>query len=149
MDSKKVIIRKTKGRGKGVFARTAIKRNELIASFDGEIYGRDIDWTDDLYNHAVQFEKWRWRDSKGIARLLNHSCDPNCGIHDLFNIVAMRDIMPGEELTWDYAMTENHVWRMKCKCGSPICRNIVGAYKDLPASIRKKYKGYVSAWLTK
>ena len=44
----------------------------------------------------------------GFMALVNHSCNPNCGIkvneagaHDY---VAMRDIEPGDEVTFDYAM---------------------------------------------
>jgi hypothetical protein len=149
MDSKKVVVKKTAKHGNGVFAHTKIKKGEIVAAFDGTIYDFDYqDWNDDLYNHAIQFEPRRWRDSKGIARLINHSCDPNCGIRDLFKIVAMRDIAPGEEITWDYGMTENYVWRMKCTCGSPLCRKTIGAYKNIPLVVRKKYKGYISEWLT-
>jgi SET domain-containing protein len=150
MDSKKVVVKKTARHGKGVFARVKIKKGEVIAAFDGAIYDFDHDdWNDYLYNHVIQFEKWRWRDSKGIARLINHSCDPNCGIRDLFKVTAMRDIAPGEEILWDYGMTENYTWRMKCTCGSPICRKTIGAYRTMPLAIRKKYKGYISAWLIK
>jgi SET domain-containing protein len=150
MDSKKVIVRKTARHGRGVLARVKIQKGKVIAAFDGTIYDFDYDdWNDDLYNHAIQFEKRRWRDSAGIARLINHSCDPNCGIRDRFKIVAMRDIAPGEEIAWDYGMTENYTWRMKCTCGSPICRKTIGAYSTMPLSIRKKYKGYISEWLLK
>jgi len=150
MDSKKVIVRRTLKHGKGVFARVKIPKGMVIAAFDGTIYDHTHeDWNDDLYNHAIQFEKRRWRDSMGIARLVNHSCDPNCGIRDLFKIVAMRDIAAGEEVTWDYGMTEDHVWRMKCTCGSPLCRKVIGSYRTMPPAIRRKYKGYISGWLTK
>jgi hypothetical protein len=150
MDSKKVVVRGTPKHGKGVFARTKIKKGDVIAVFDGEIYDWGFDgWTDYLYNHAIQFDKRHWRTSRGIARLSNHSCDPNCGIRDRFKIVAMRDIAPGEEITWDYGMTENYTWRMKCTCGSPLCRKIIGDYKTIPLAIRRKYKGYISEWLVK
>ncbi len=150
MDSRKVVVRDAAGRGKGLFASAIIKKDEVVAVFDGAIYDRDWeDWNDDLYNHVIQFEQWRWRDSKGVARLINHSCDPNCGIRDLFKIVAMRDIAPGEEITWDYEMTENYQWRMKCRCGSPQCRKVIGAYRRMPPAVRRKYRGYISEWLTK
>jgi hypothetical protein len=148
MDNKKVVVYKTPRHGKGVFAHAKIKKGEIIAAFDGIIYDFDFEnWDDDLYNHAIQFDKGHWRDSKGIARLVNHSCDPNCGIRDRFKIVSMRNILPGEEITWDYGMTENYVWRMRCTCGSPLCRKIIGSYATMPPAIRKKYKGYISAWL--
>lgn len=148
MDSQKVAVKKAKY-GKGVFAKEKIKKGELVASFDGRIYSwRSKLWTQDLYDHAIQFEEKRWRDSNGIARLINHSCDANCGIKNLFDIVALREIKVGEEITWDYEMTEDHPWwRMKCKCKSKDCRVEIGAHKNMPLKTRKKYKGYISKWL--
>lgn len=151
MDNPKAIVHQTKKYGKAVFAKKPIKKGEIIAEFDGPIYDDDFeDWTDDLANHAIQFAKSSWRDSKGIARYINHSCDPNCGIKKLFKIVAMRNIDQGEEITWDYEMTEkSDWWKMRCKCGTPICRKMIGNYKNMPKKIREKYKGYISEWLTK
>ena len=151
MDNPKVVVRKTEKYGKAVFAKKPIKKGEVIAAFDGIIYDDDFDgWTKDLLNHAIQFSKACWRDSKGLARYVNHSCDPNCGIKDLFKIVAMRDITEGEEITWDYEMTERSKWwKLKCRCGSPICRKVIGNYDNMPKKIRLKYKGYISEWLTK
>lgn len=149
MDNPKAAVRRTKKYGKGVYASKYIKKGEEIASFDGPIFDNDFDdWTEDLLQHAIQFEKAKWRDSKGIARWINHSCDPNCGIKKLFKVVAMRDIFAGEQITWDYEMTEKSSWfRMKCRCGSTLCRKVIGNYKNMPAKTRKKYKGYISEWL--
>ncbi|MGD0577135.1 MAG: SET domain-containing protein-lysine N-methyltransferase, partial [Candidatus Staskawiczbacteria bacterium] len=82
------------------------------------------------------------------GRFLNHSCDPNCGVKGKFQIVAMRDIENGEELTFDYEMTEDSDWQMQCKCGSKLCRKVIGAYKNMPEFVKEKYKGYISEWLT-
>ncbi len=151
MDNPKAYAKKSALGGKGVFAREKIRKGEIVAEFDGRIYGwYSKFWNDDLYNHCIQFEERKWRDSKGIARLLNHSCEPNCGIKNLFRIVAMRDIRPGEELAWDYEMTEDHPWwRLECKCGSKHCRKTIGAFKNMPDAARRKYKGYISGWLVK
>ena len=151
MDNPKIVIVQTKKYGKGVFALKPIKKGEVVAVFDGKIYDDDFDgWTKDLLNHAIQFDKSCWRDSKGAARYINHSCDPNCGIKKLFKIVAMRNIEAGEEITWDYEMTEkSDWWKLRCKCGSPICRKIIGNYKNMPKKIRQKYKGFISDWLLK
>lgn len=148
MDNPKVIVRETKF-GKGLFAKEDIKQGELIAEFDGQIYiDKEYDGLDkELEDHVVQFAKDKWRDSKGVARWINHSCDPNCGVRNLFQIVAMRDIGAGEELAWDYEMTENWEWRMRCGCGTQSCRKIIGAYGNMPQEIREKYKGYISEWL--
>lgn len=148
MDTQKFEVRKSRLGGKGVFATAGIRKGEIVAVIDGRIYSwRSVLWNTDLYNHCIQFEEKKWRDSS-FARLLNHSCEPNCGIKNLFNIVAMRNIKPGEEVTWDYEMTEDHpYWRMKCKCGSKNCRASIGAFKNMPEPVRKKYRGYISRWL--
>ncbi len=150
MDNPKVKVRHTKKTGRGVFALRPIRKGEIIAIFDGPIYDADHEpWTKEQLTYTIQFAKDKWRDSKGLARYLNHSCDPNCGIKGLSKVVAMRAIAAGDEVTWDYEMTEKSWWmKMKCRCGSPICRGTIGSYARMPRAIRKKYKGYISSWLT-
>lgn len=152
MSPEKILVIKTKKYGFAVIAKREIKKGELIAKIDGTIYTPTIleklseKKYRDVRSHAIQFHPDKWRDSM-LARLLNHSCQPNCGIKNLFNIVSMRVIKKGEELTWDYDMAENDNWRMKCKCGSKNCRGVIRGYRYLPDSFRKKYKGYISRWL--
>jgi len=150
MDNPKVELKASSLGGQGVFARQRIEAGEVIAEFDGEIYPFTYPgWTEDLLNHTVQFERFRFRDATGLARYLNHSCEPNCGIKDLFKIVAMRPIDPGEEVTFDYEMTEDSEWwRMRCQCGTPSCRRIIGAYRSMPPEVRARYRGFISEWLT-
>lgn len=149
MDNEKAAVRRTRKYGFAVFAKKKILKGELIAQFDGPVFEYEYEyWNDDLYNHVIQFAPRKWRDSNGIARLINHSCDPNCGIKGLFKVVAMRDIEKGEQITWDYEMTEMHpYWRMRCRCGTPGCRKLIGNHRNMPEKIRKKYKGYISRWL--
>lgn len=157
MDNTKAEIKETQKYGKAVFARDKIFKGEVIGAFHGEIYEapRAMLLPDEpplhAGRHAVQFEKYKWQDGKvdGIARCIAHSCEPNCGIKNLFEVTAMRDIEVGEEITWDYAMTEDSDFRMECKCDAPSCRGVVGAYSMLSSEIRKKYNGYISEWLTK
>lgn len=151
MDHSGLYLRQTKKFGKAVYTNRKIKKGELVAKFDGNIYDNDFeDWTRDLQNHTIQCGKNRWRDSKGLARYMNHSCEPNCGVRGLYRIVAMRDIQKGEQITWDYEMTEkSDWWKLKCKCGSKECRKVIGNYKNMPKRIREKYRGFISRWLTK
>lgn len=58
------------------------------------------------------------------ARLINHSCDPNCETEYAKGgiwISARRDIAAGEELNYDYGFDwenyEDHI----CRCGAPTC----------------------------
>lgn len=149
MDNPKVTVRRTRRYGRGVFATSPLRKGEVIAAFDGRFYDDDFDeWTEDLLNHTIQCGRALWRDSRGCARYINHSCDPNCGIRGKYKVVAMRDIAKGEQITWDYEMTEkSDWWRMRCKCGSPLCRKRIGDYRRMPRSIRRKYRGFISEWL--
>jgi hypothetical protein len=47
-------------------------------------------------------------------------------VADAITIVAHRRIEAGEEATIDYALvTVDEGWRMACRCGSPLCREVV------------------------
>ena len=70
-------------------------------------------------------------NSGNIARFVNHSCAPNCEAKDTVNLhgkrrivfKSIRNILPGEELSYDYKMAIEHPrdW-IKCSCGAKSCR---------------------------
>ena len=60
-----------------------------------------------------------------IARLINHSCDPNC---EVFGeglkvwVYAMKDIRKGDELSYDYGFSYDENFRQfPCNCRSKKC----------------------------
>lgn len=72
------------------------------------------------------------------ARWINHSCDPNCDaiVEDKrIWIETIRDVKPGEELSYDYQLKleTRHTPAAKrmypCLCGSPQCRGTLLARK--------------------
>ena len=74
----------------------------------------------------------------GVARFINHSCDPNCDavVEDgRIWIETIRDVEPGEELAYDYAyvLPERHTpaakRRYPCRCGAATCRGTILARK--------------------
>lgn len=83
------------------------------------------------------------RTSKNIARLINHSCAPNCRseiIRGRVWIIARRDIAAGEEITFDYGFPLNE-WRLHpCHCGAAQC---VGYIVNKPQ--RWRVKGFIRA----
>jgi len=150
MTNSKIKLVKIPGNGKGIVAQATIKKDEIIAEYDGQVVHLHSKWNNNLADHVIQFAPKSWRATNGLAKYLNHSCEPNCGLLGLFTIVAMRAIRVGEQLTWDYEMTENNKnerWSMNCHCGTRSCRKIIGAYRHLPLAIRRKYRGYISSWL--
>ncbi len=64
------------------------------------------------------------RTRGNIARLINHSCKPNCRSENIRGhiwIIAVRDIVAGEELSFDYGFPLSE-WRMHpCRCGARGC----------------------------
>jgi uncharacterized protein len=58
------------------------------------------------------------------ARFINHSCAPNCEAEwdeDHLWVVAVRDIQPGEELTFNYGYDLEDYHEYPCCCGAPEC----------------------------
>jgi uncharacterized protein len=155
MTNLKVEYKKQNRWGGGLYTLADVKQGEIVASFDGQIYqwGYTVQALSNdppyfVRDHAIQFGPGISRDSsEGLGRYANHSCSPNCGIKDLFHIVAMEDLPQGTEITWDYAMTENNDWFMKCSCGSPRCRKVITGYRNLPPEFRLHYSGHISQWL--
>ena len=84
-----------------------------------------------------------------IGDFINHSCDPNCGIKENFKIYAMRDINPGEEITFDYSMTESSDYKMDCNCGGENCRGVITGNDWKNPELQNKYKGFFSDYLQK
>jgi hypothetical protein len=149
-DNQKVRVEETEF-GKGLIATALIKKDEVIAVFDGNIYEAEkaTDLPKDVVNHVIQINKHKWKDSRGFARLINQSCEPNVGYRGVDTLVAMRDIEAGEKLTLDYEMSERSDWRMECLCGTSRCRKSIGTYENMPQEVRRKYNGYISEWLRK
>jgi SET domain-containing protein len=77
------------------------------------------------------------------ARYMNHSCEPNCESVTRGKriwIYALRDIQPGEELTYDYNLTgegedqEAEAAEYPCFCGSSTCRGTMFKLDRSPAA---------------
>lgn len=75
---------------------------------------------------------------------LNHCCEPNLGLQGQVVFVAMRDIAVGEELTIDYAMTDDEPYEMECQCGREACRKLITGADWRKLELQQKYHGYFS-----
>jgi len=79
----------------------------------------------------------------------NHSCDANLGMRGEITFVSMRDIRAGEELTHDWATTDDDDYSVECKCGAPDCRKTVTGKDWQRPELQKRYAGYFSAYLAR
>lgn len=71
----------------------------------------------------------------------NHSCDPNIAVQGQIVFVAMRDIDAGEELTHDWATTDDLDYVMDCRCGSARCRGTVTGRDWRKRALQDRYRG--------
>ena len=147
MANKKIEARRSDIHGNGVFAVAPIKKGEFVIEYKGKRRSHeevDADEGGDVESgHTFLFtlndEYVIDANHKGNrARWINHSCNPNCEAlldehegrnrkKDRVLIEAIRNIKPGEELTYNYGITldEPHTARLKkiwaCKCGAKNC----------------------------
>lgn len=78
---------------------------------------------------------------------LNHSCEPNVGVQGQIVFVAMRDIAAGEELTHDWATTDDDDYELECRCGASVCRRRITGQDWRRADLQEKYRGFFSSHL--
>jgi SET domain-containing protein len=144
----------TLNKGTGTFASEPIREGELILFTTGQIIT-----TEDALKHKtplhcfqveLNFQLAPVDDLNGIFSI-NHSCNPNAGIRNATSLVAIRDIKAGEEICFDYAMTDcslgKPTYNMVCLCGSTNCRGEINDTDWTLDFIRAKYKGYFSTYL--
>jgi hypothetical protein len=120
---------KTENKFRSLITKQAYKKGEIICDIPTEKV------IDKANRYTVQIGRDRHTEV-GKLSALNHSCDPNV-ILDTENLqmVACRDIEPGEELSFFYPATE---WEMDapfiCLCGASNCIHVVAGARFLPLS---------------
>jgi hypothetical protein len=87
----------------------------------------------------------------GIGNV-NHSCEPNAGFCGQIFLVAMRDIIRGEEITFDYAMClgdgpDAASYRLECHCGSAKCRGWITDRDWRMSELQTRYRGFFQPYL--
>jgi D-alanine-D-alanine ligase-like ATP-grasp enzyme len=135
---KKYIIKGNSIAGYGIYANTNIGAGDII--FKGEEKAQrivtqqyvDANWNEkqkeDFKRYAYPVSNHvyiLWDDNAAEWAPQNHSCNANTGYTGL-NVIALRKINKGEELTLDYATILNETAQpFKCQCGSDSCRGII------------------------
>jgi hypothetical protein len=80
--------------------------------------------------------------------MINHSCEPNCGISGTSSVQALRDIEIGEELSFDYAMSDSSQYdEFTCACGKDKCREKITGMDWQKKDLQAKYSKYFSAYI--
>lgn len=156
-------IRSSGIHNQGVFATRKIKSGEEIIQYLGERISHD-----EADQRGIEREAMVEAEGKGEgavylftldddwvldgneednpARLINHSCDPNCeaviygeGDEAEIWLVAKRNLKKGEELSFDYGFDLENYESHRCLCGTKKCLGfIVG--EEYRAELKKRLK---------
>ena len=153
---RRIQVRRSGVHGKGVFALQDIAEGDTVAEYVGEV----ISWDEAQDRHPhdpaqpnptfyFHVDADRVIDANyggNASRWINHACEPNCETDEregrIF-IIALRDIVAGEELNYDYGLMleERYTPKLKaeypCWCGAPSCRGTLLAPKRRISKLRK------------
>ena len=118
---------------RGLYATKAIKAETKIISYVGKIITQKeaeknpkFDNKKDIYLFDLNKKYCLDGDySWNTARLINHSCNPNCEVEGKglkLWIKSIKKIKKDEELTYDYGFSYDQDYKeFPCTCGSQNC----------------------------
>jgi len=127
--------------GRGLIAAETIEEGKVVEHLEGRVVAYKKIPERDVRN-AFEIDDDRWMVPESDARYINHSCDPNCYISSKHDVVTVRKVLKGEELTIMYNevtidkyMTGSTIlprWderrSFNCRCGAPNCIGRIDRY---------------------
>ena len=149
----KAQMRVTPGKGSGSFAISKISKGEIVASFGGNVINQSelTNYSTDRVSRSLQLNSDTYLLSGAVPEagdMINHWCEPNCGIAGTSSVQTLRDIEIGEELTFDYAMSDSSQYdEFTCACGKDKCREKITGMDWQKKDLQAKYSKYFSAYI--
>jgi uncharacterized protein len=140
------------GLGFGLFTRSPLPKDEVIflaagLLMDEAILERDFGEITN-YGWQVEDDVYLLETVESLERYANHSCNPNCGAYGQLGLISMRELSAGEQITFDYAMTQSiPVLFQECACGANNCRGKINPEDYLRPDLQQRYRGYFSPYL--
>ncbi len=153
-------LKDTPSKGKGIFSRITFPTGTTIFEVTGRIVQKDSipkPYAPEVDNYFQIGATTYIGLSGSYDDFINHSCNPNCWVYIVGTrafIVALRQINPGDELTFDYSTTSSETteeWAMPCCCGSFGCRKLISGFDYLDDKRKEEYirMGIVPTYLIK
>ncbi len=146
METSLVIIKPSSIQGSGGFASCFIPKGRQVIEYVGRKVTKAESLAQCEINNEYLFCLDEHHDLDGNvdwnpARFINHSCSPNCEAECADGriwILALRDIQPGEELTFNYGYDLVDYQEHPCRCGAPHCVGYIVAEEFFP-ELRRRF----------
>ncbi len=121
--------------GKCLVAIDFCREGTLVEKYEGLVVPWEQVCVEEIC-HVIWIAEEQWMIIDTNARFINHSCDPNCIIDDDLNVMTLRPVKAGEELTISYDIVKKGEspgnwdprWNFNCECGSRNCRGRIDKY---------------------
>tara|TARA_Y100000590_G_C14989427_1_gene739510 strand:+ start:57 stop:527 length:471 start_codon:yes stop_codon:yes gene_type:complete len=131
--SKLYRIKASKIDKKGLYAKKNIAQGTRIIQYIGKLITKKQTENNDKFDNDKDIYLFNLNNRYDLdgdfkwntARLINHSCDPNCEVEGKgleIWVTSTRFIKKGEELSYDYGFGFDQDYKQfPCKCGSKKC----------------------------
>ncbi|XP_014214983.1 histone-lysine N-methyltransferase NSD2 [Copidosoma floridanum] len=134
----------TDERGWGLKVLESVKEGQFVIEYVGEVideaeYRLRLEQKKERKNENYYFltiDNSRMIDAEpkgNLSRFMNHSCMPNCETQKWtvngdtrIGLFALRDIEPGDELTFNYNLACDGETKKPCLCKAPNCSGFIG-----------------------
>jgi histone-lysine N-methyltransferase SETD2 len=150
-------------KGRGLLAREPCSAGDFVVEYVGVAVRKEYldrlfaEYKSERMLYIMALDGGVYIDARyrgGIARYINHSCEPNCRVERWkvrgvlrACVIANRHIDEGEELTFDYQWDRKRGRALtKCYCGAAKCRSTLEVPKnaEIEREIREELEG---TWL--
>lgn len=135
-----VYLARSRIQGLGLFSARDLDKHTMVIEYIGDLIRNEVANKREIVYEAQNRGVYMFRSDTdtvidatmvgGLARYINHSCNPNCVAEVVpfekeskIIIITSRRIVRGEELTYDYKFDfEDDQHKIPCLCGAPNCR---------------------------
>jgi SET domain-containing protein len=136
-----LIIRSSDIHAAGCYTTTAVRKGERVVEYTGRLITKEE--ADALYEDQLVTYLFGLGDGAMVidghcaAMFINHSCNPNCESSEEDGrvwVTAIRNLAPGDEITYDYCLYDGGDDEAICNCGAKKCRGTMYS----KAEVRKR-----------
>jgi SET domain-containing protein len=140
--------------GTGVFSASAFSPGEIVLKIDDSRVVSEAAPLDpakgEFGQHCDYLSGGKVVLMQSPERFINHRCDPNTFTRTIAGdryVVALREIRPGDEITYDYCLNSEGDTAWDCSCGSPDCRkHHLSGFFHLPVDVQALYLALLEDW---